>query len=1288
MNKKSQITAFIIVGLVLVIIIATTSYIKQIGEPRQDYKKLYEVTSSVKPVRTYVEKCLQDIGTFTIHNISTHGGSLNLNEFQYLENEKINYMCIYEQEIGCRNKLLFRQDIEAEISEEINKKIIECVDLNIFRDQGFIVSTETPEVKTKIKNYEVVLSLKYPIHLEKNKLKLEVTSFTTKVDLPLGILLKTSVNIVNDELQELNFNAPEFMQDHADILIQKFKPYPDVIYRLKKDELVFQFALKTKNTISEPNYNFFGVNENNNGCCYNPEDNFCYQNALKENCEQKKGIYSEECTCNKIEYNTILKLNPTLDCKKTYDRTGNKYSSFSRSNGESWCSYEKLGEENKALSGSRHYLHYCIDGVEYKEPCRDYREEICTETSEIDLFGDTIKKAQCRSNRFQDCIDCNDQECCEDVEVRDCSWLNLKTEKKCVPKVAPGLKFWELTALATCTKANEQKECVGSSFSCPEKWVDDTAKLCYLQGDCGNGRNVKQVLTRYGFINTDLKYKPNKNIYNINKNITEKTISETLDLKYDTKKRATITSTTYSELYNSHVELLSSGLNYLNEMSSISVTDFINPFKEKPIMRILDVSLCSSWQPPRLKQDCSYCTRSDFRECSEYLCKSLGQQCIFDYSHGDPICNRIKHDDKKPPEISLNNNAVTENHEIKSIVFTAGSKNIKGYKITPALLPHKQFLLGITADEPVTCKLALMPFKGFNDLSGIYFGQQSFEIEHNLSLKVPPKVAIPQNIIDMFNVTNFEEFAEIIEEPEEIVNSYKEKFKFHISLYNTFTGSDIATLIDPIVDKVNKYLKIIKGETPFVKTMVEYSLNKFENNTYVVYLKCMDEAGNENTDPLFIEFSIQEKNLEQDNTATKLIGSIPENNSIISNDANELDFSIYLNEPAECKYDFVDKDYEEMEHTFSCSKQDYQLSSKFGGSYECTSKLNTTNDKTTDKISDKTTIFIRCKDKPFSIEEYHFYVEENNHNGVEELTPGMFFNVTDPNIIYTSLFENKHLKFTIDNSQNNNSVIELHLFKDNLDSCSYSFGTYQNKLDQCSKTNQLHLGVYECIETIDLNKGKIEKIYDIEFSNSDTTNNENIELMINIIDLENNKIIVPSTEKNISLTTIFDKPHACSLINVNKIKTDMKCDEDTYSCFAKLNQTIKTINCMEKNYLHNISFKCANKEVSGQNINQESFIYTIKKSSGFEITETQPNGEVTITNPKLKIKTSNNNVKCRYKQDFGLSYINLIREDLDDGIWFTTQLSELQENLNSFKVRCVDDYGNQAEEDIEFYVIT
>ena len=95
MNKKSQITAFIVVGLALIVTIAAISYIKQIGEPRENYEKIYEITSSVKPVRTYVEKCLKDIGTITIHNISMHGGSLNPKEFQYLNNEKINYLCIF-----------------------------------------------------------------------------------------------------------------------------------------------------------------------------------------------------------------------------------------------------------------------------------------------------------------------------------------------------------------------------------------------------------------------------------------------------------------------------------------------------------------------------------------------------------------------------------------------------------------------------------------------------------------------------------------------------------------------------------------------------------------------------------------------------------------------------------------------------------------------------------------------------------------------------------------------------------------------------------------------------------------------------------------------------------------------------------------------------------------------------------------------------------------------------------------------------------------------------------------
>ena len=101
--------------------------------------------------------------------------------------------------------------------------------------------------------------------------------------------------------------------------------------------------------------------------------------------------------------------------------------------------------------------------------------------------------------------------------------------------------------------------------------------------------------------------------------------------------------------------------------------------------------------------------------------------------------------------------------------------DIKGYKIMPELLPHTPFTIGIKADEKVTCKLALMPFKKFSELKGIYFGQQTFSENQNITLRVPPNVAMPQNMLDILNYSHYEQISEFLDEPEDVVNNYQEK---------------------------------------------------------------------------------------------------------------------------------------------------------------------------------------------------------------------------------------------------------------------------------------------------------------------------------------------------------------------------------------------------------------------------------------------------------------------------------------------------------------------------------
>ncbi|MFH1439614.1 MAG: hypothetical protein ABIG89_03545, partial [Candidatus Woesearchaeota archaeon] len=374
--------------------------------------------------------------------------------------------------------------------------------------------------------------------LTKEELILNIDKFDRDIESPLGILFKTGINILNKELQELNFDMSSFMREHADILIEKFRPYPDIIYRLTKDELIFQFALKTKDTATDPSFNFYGVNENNLGCCYNPDDNFCYKNSIKEDCVSKLGIYESagSCKCDQKKILPKFSLNPVKSCKVTYSRSDGKLEKKEKQNGESWCSfdsennYDIIDNESSAAYnsvsatvGSRHYVHYCIDGKEFVEPCRDFREEICVEKK---TATKDITTAKCRPNRWQDCMDCNNlynaddknnedaQDCCEDFSVRDCAWINFETEKMCVPAVSPGFKFWELSPVTMCSRANQKKECNG--LSCSQEWVDASAKLCFMQGDCGNYRNINNVMTRYGFFETDIKYNPDDEIYNIN----------------------------------------------------------------------------------------------------------------------------------------------------------------------------------------------------------------------------------------------------------------------------------------------------------------------------------------------------------------------------------------------------------------------------------------------------------------------------------------------------------------------------------------------------------------------------------------------------------------------------------------------------------------------------------------------------------------------------------------------------------------------------------------------------
>lgn len=126
---------------------------------------------------------------------------------------------------------------------------------------------------------------------------------------------------------------------------------------------------------------------------------------------------------------------------------------------------------------------------------------------------------------------------------------------------------------------------------------------------------------------------------------------------------------------------------------------------------------------------------------------------------------------------------------------------------------------------------------------------------------------------------------------------------------------------------------------------------------YNFYVRCRDANGNVNEDEFVFNFCVD----KSPDTTPPLI----EETSIISGSpvsfaASTVPLSLYLNEPAECRWGVQDKDYTLMENNMSCSSHVYEQNAQ--QQYPCSTELTGIKDRT------ENAFFFRCKDQPLKPE--------------------------------------------------------------------------------------------------------------------------------------------------------------------------------------------------------------------------------------------------------------------------------------------------------------------------------
>jgi len=124
-----------------------------------------------------------------------------------------------------------------------------------------------------------------------------------------------------------------------------------------------------------------------------------------------------------------------------------------------------------------------------------------------------------------------------------------------------------------------------------------------------------------------------------------------------------------------------------------------------------------------------------------------------------------------------------------------------------------------------------------------------------------------------------------------------------------------------------------------------------------IYVRCMDGASNWNIDPFLVTFKV----LDTPDTIAPIIYDLnPMSGFRIKHNTTEQIISFKINEPADCRWDLEDKDYDLMNNSLNCENV-LTDQGALNGYYNCYGLLtNVTND--TEKQTD---YYIRCKDQPW-----------------------------------------------------------------------------------------------------------------------------------------------------------------------------------------------------------------------------------------------------------------------------------------------------------------------------------
>ncbi len=243
MQKRGQVTLFVILGLVLLLIAALYLYARDqygITVPTNQY-----LAAQLRPIQDNIEECIQKEFEPGARLLAHQGGSFIPNTFIRYKNMQVRVVCAdIPGKQTCLNLLQPFTVIEHELQAYLQFKIDHCINRELASKPGYTVEgTKNVLVKVKAQDDAVEVTVNYDIKLVKDAQSVILPEMSRVLrDAPLASLYPVVVDLVNSEARSGSFDTLGYMlQKRGHYLVTVDKPYPDKVYKISKKGSTYEY---------------------------------------------------------------------------------------------------------------------------------------------------------------------------------------------------------------------------------------------------------------------------------------------------------------------------------------------------------------------------------------------------------------------------------------------------------------------------------------------------------------------------------------------------------------------------------------------------------------------------------------------------------------------------------------------------------------------------------------------------------------------------------------------------------------------------------------------------------------------------------------------------------------------------------------------------------------------------------------------------------------------------------------------------------------------------------------